>query len=166
MNPPTKPAVVSSAPYRIRAAAGTDVPALLGLMRELAAFERYLPHFAVTEAELLARGFPATGKPEYFARVADGGESGLLGYAVYYFVSFTYDLKPTLVLKELYVRSTDRSLGLGAALFENVQTEAQRFDCGQIKWAVLPDNLRAKEFYRRQGGTPDKQWEWWCRPVK
>ena len=78
----------------VRAATSGDVPALLGLMRELAVFERYLDRFAVTEAELLRRGFPAAGEPEYFAFVAES-PTGLAGYAVYYLIPFTYDLKPS-----------------------------------------------------------------------
>jgi len=150
---------------RVRAATATDVPALLALMRELAAFERYLDRFAVTAEELLQRGFAATGQPEFFALVAEASAGGLLGYAVYYLIPFTYDLKPTLVLKELYVRGADRSAGWGAMLLDYLLVEAQRRGCGQIRWAVLPDNDRAKEFYRRWGGAPDGQWEYWQRTL-
>lgn len=154
---------MSEGTCRIRAATPTDVPALLGLMRELAAFERYLEHFAVTEAELQRRGFPATGDPEFGAFVAESPTGGLGGYAVYYLIPFTYDLRPTLVLKELFVRAADRSAGMGMALLEQVNKEARRRGCGQIRWSVLPENDRAKVFYRRWGGGPDAQWEYWQR---
>jgi ribosomal protein S18 acetylase RimI-like enzyme len=148
---------------RVRAARPADVPALLGLMRELAGFERYLDSFAVTEAELRRRGFPAAGEPEFNAFVAESGDGAVAGYAVSYLIPFTHDLKPTLVLKELFVRPADRSAGLGAALLQQVSAEARRRGCGRIRWAVLPDNDRAKAFYRRWGGTPDAQWEYWQR---
>lgn len=132
-------------------------------MRELAAFERYLESFAVTETELHRRGFPAAGAPEFFALVAEDSAGGLSGYAVYYLIPFTYDLKPTLVLKELFVRTSARAAGVGAALLERLLADALRLRCGRINWAVLPDNDRAKTFYRRWGGQPDHQWEYWRR---
>ncbi|MBD8593400.1 MULTISPECIES: hypothetical protein [unclassified Pseudomonas] len=41
----------------VRAAAATDVPVLIELMRALAAFEDYLDDFRVDEQSLLARAF-------------------------------------------------------------------------------------------------------------
>lgn len=156
---------MNEARHFIRAATAADVPELLSLMRELAAFERYLDRFAVTEPELLRRGFPTAGEPEFRALVAEGPAGPLAGYAIYYLIPFTYDLKPTLVLKELFVCASRRSAGLGAALLDRVQVEARRRGCGLIRWAVLPDNDRAKEFYRRWGATLDRQWEYWQREV-
>lgn len=156
---------MSGLPLRIRRATPGDVPVLLALMRELAAFERYLDRFAVTEAELLRRGFPATGEPEFFALVAEDPAGRLVGYAVYHFIPFTYDLRPTLVLKELFVRETVRSAGVGVALLDRLLAVARSHGCGLIKWAVLPENERAKAFYRRWGGSPDPQWEYWRREV-
>ena len=147
----------------VRPASRADVPALLGLMRELAAFERYLDRFAVTESELRRRGFPAGGAAEFHAFVHEDVSGRLNGYAVCYLVPFTYDLRPTLVLKELYVRASRRSAGLGAALLDRVLAEARRLRCGLIRWALLPDNRRAQGFYRRWEGRQDKQWEHWVR---
>jgi len=151
--------------FRVRAATPVDVPALLDLMRELAAFEHYRDSFGVTQAELRRRGFPVAGEPEFHAVVAETPAGGLAGYAVYHLLPFTYDLKPTLVLKELFVRLPDRSAGLGTALLDQVLREARRRGCRQIRWAVLPGNDRAKAFYRRWGGAPDAQWEYWRRDV-
>ena len=63
------------------------------------------------------------------------------------------------------MRAADRSAGLGAALLDQVLAEARRRECGQIKWAVLPDNDRAKAFSRRWSGAHDSQWEYWQREV-
>jgi diamine N-acetyltransferase len=147
--------------YLIRRAARTDVGELIKLMAELADFEGYLEEFTVTPDELLRRGFPTSGAPQFEATVAERSDGSLAAYAVTYVVPYTYNLKPTLVLKELFVRPVDRSRGVGESLFATVRARAAREGCGFVKWAVLITNARAKRFYRRCGGSPDDKWEYW-----
>ena len=61
-------------------ATAADIPALLGLMRGLAAYERYAADFQVTEAVLLAQGF-AGGARDFEALLAGeaGGGPGVAG---------------------------------------------------------------------------------------
>lgn len=150
---------------RVRRAGPADVRQLLGLMRELAAFECYLNEFAVTEIELRKRGFPKDGPPQFFALLVEDLLGLTVGYAVYHLVAFTFGLCPTLVLKELYVRDSHRGQGAGRRLLDRVLEDAIGRGCGKISWAVLPSNDRAKSFYRRWGGRPDTDWEYWTRPV-
>jgi GNAT superfamily N-acetyltransferase len=94
-----------------------DVAAVLALMRELAVFERYIAHFRVTEADLLEHGFGA--HPRFGVFVAEHGVA-IIGIAVHYQIPWTFDLRPILVLKELFVSETARGLGAGTALFDLV----------------------------------------------
>jgi GNAT superfamily N-acetyltransferase len=143
-------------------AVADDIPDLLEMMRELAAFEEYLQDFAVTEPELHRRGFSRSGMPpEYFAWIAREESGTAIGYAVAYLVPFTYDLKPALVLKELYVRKENRRRGSGKNLLNAVETFARAHGSGLIRWAVLPGNKRAERFYRSWGGEADTQWNYW-----
>lgn len=135
------------------------------MMRELAAFEGYLADFAVTEADLLQRGFPETGSPQFLAFVASDAIGPLVGYAVCYTIPFTYDLKPTLVVKELFVREACRREGIGRGLLREIECAARERGCGLIRWAVLPGNERAERLYRAWGGEPDMQWCYWRRQV-
>ena len=150
---------------RVRAAGPGDAGALLALMRELAAFEGYLSHFQVAAADLLARGLAPAGAPEFIAFVAERQGEGLLGYAVVVETPFTFDLRPTLTLKELYVRETARGTGAGGALFERVRAHGRARGAGRLKWDVLPTNEPARAFYRRAGGAPDPDWERWLLPL-
>lgn len=145
--------------FEIRPFQREDAAALLQLMEELAAFEDYLEAFSVREADLIDRGLGA--HPEFFAHVADSPEDGLVGMMVFYFVTYTYDLAPELVLKEFYVRPEWRSAGLGQALFAALRTIAQANGCRRIKWLVLKNNERAKRFYQRLGASRDDKWENW-----
>lgn len=150
---------------RIRTATATDTEPLLGMMRELAAFEDYLDAFAVTAEELRRRGCPESGPSQFTAVVAESPDGRLAGYAVGYCVPFTYDLRPTMVMKELFVRPSWRGSGVGGALFAEMRARAEASGCGLLRWAVLPSNDRAKEFYRHHGGSPDSKWEYWCMPL-
>lgn len=143
----------------VRAAEQSDVPALLAMMRELAGFEDYLDDFRVDEQALLSRAFGPDARCEVL--VADGG-GHLAGYAVVLAIPFTFDLRPTLLLKELYVREGYRRAGLGQALMQGIALLAQRKGAGRLKWDVLRGNARAsllrppgRQARRQMGGLPD-----------
>ncbi|HET9396074.1 MAG TPA: hypothetical protein VFO36_08455, partial [Nitrospiraceae bacterium] len=87
----------------VRYAEPADGARLLILMQQLATFEGYGDRFRVTEADLLQRGLCAADlgrQPQFTAIVAQTTAEELAGYAVVYEIPFTYDLAPTLVLKE------------------------------------------------------------------
>ena len=146
--------------FRIRPWLENDAAPLLELMMALAEFEGYSEDFRVTQQALLQNG---RGDDRRFeALVAEEVASGaLLGMAVTYQQSWTYDLQPTVVLKELFVAPEARRLGLGAKLFEAVKDRARDLGASRINWTVLAGNDRAKAFYRDLGGTHDEKWEPW-----
>ncbi len=139
----------------VREARAEDVPALLPLMRELARFEDYLKDFAVDEAQLLARAFGREPQCRVFVAEAAGT---LLGYAVALEIAFTYDLRPSVLLKELFVAAPARSLGIGERLLAAVARFALAHGAGRMKWDVLAGNADAERFYQRLGGRPDGKW--------
>jgi len=148
----------------IRTAVAADAGALLPLMKRLAVFEGYAAQFAVTEHDLIERGLGAP-SAQFTAIVAEHAPGRLRGYAVVCVLPFTYDLRPTLILKELFVDDSGRSRGAGAAIMAAVVAHARGLGCGRLKWDVLPGNARAKSFYRRLGGQPDMAWEGWILPL-
>jgi GNAT superfamily N-acetyltransferase len=152
-------------PPVVRLAGPADAEPLVALMRELARFEDYEAHFRVTPADLLARGLAPPAAPQFHAFVAERQGSDLLGYAVVLETPFTYDLRPTLTLKELYVRESARGTGAGSALFDRVLAHCRERGAGRLKWDVLPTNEPARAFYRRAGGAPDPEWERWILPL-
>lgn len=141
----------------IRPARRRDLRELLVLMRGLAAFEKYLDAFAVTESNLARRAFGRS--PQCRITVAqDRVSRALVGYAVTVTTPFTYDLKPTVTLKELFVRNAFRSRGVGEALFRAVASQALEAGAGRLKWDVLAGNRRAESFYRALGGRRVRKW--------
>ncbi|MDB5974220.1 MAG: GCN5-related N-acetyltransferase [Nevskia sp.] len=145
---------------QIRDALHTDIPDLLRLMRSLAEFEGYRADFAVTARDLAIRGFGP--RPEFYAKLAIDTETDTAaGMAVYYLVPFTYDLRPTLVLKELYVDIGYRGQNIGEQLVRALARQARRFGCGRMRWDVLHGNHDAERFYQRLGGQREDYWVAW-----
>ena len=141
----------------IRDALPSDIPQLLRLMRALAEVEHYSADFAVGARDLEIRGFGA--QLQFFTKLAIDAEQAIaVGMAVFYLLPFTYDLRPTLVLKELYVDASYRDRGVGARLMAAVAQSALRQGCGRMRWDVLRGNHHAERFYRRLGGTLEDQW--------
>lgn len=135
-----------------------DVKDVLSLMRELAVYERYIDQFRVTESDIIENGLSASPRFGVFVAEMDGD---ILGIAVHYEVPWTYDLKPVLVLKELFVSKHARALGAGRALLAQIEKHALEIDASRIAWTVLKDNEAAKQFYMKAGGQKDAAWELW-----
>lgn len=132
-------------------------------MKALARFEGYEDDFRVTEEDLCLMGLGA--RPAFGALVAER-QGQLEGYAAYYIIPFTYRMRPTLVLKELYVSAEARSVGAGRQLFEAVYAVAAEAGAAQMEWLVLPDNHVAKRFYKARGRFQDQAWERWGLAVR
>lgn len=144
----------------IRRAVAADAPQLLSLMRGLAQFEGYDDRFAVTVDALLERGFSPQRPPEFIAWVAEA-DGKLLGYAVIYTIAFTFDLRPTLVLKELFIDSAARGRFFGHGLMQAIIEHGRSVNARLIRWQVLPSNEPAKGFYRQHAASADTDWENW-----
>lgn len=144
----------------IRRALASDASQLLSLMRGLARFEGYDDRFAVTVETLLERGFAPHRPPEFIAWVAEI-DGKLVGYGVIYVIPFTFDLRPTVVLKELFIDESARGRNFGHELMRAVIDHARSINARLIRWQVLPDNTPAKNFYRQHGAVADGDWENW-----
>lgn len=144
----------------VRAFCHNDRFELLDLMRGLARFEGYLDDFAVTADDLITYGLSKA--PRFHAFVAQrDGIGDLLGMIVLYELPWTYDMRPKLVMKELFVRPGFRGQGIGAALFDRAKRHATQVNASSLNWTVLKTNNRAMTFYRKLDGRPDPIWDLW-----
>ncbi|QND57165.1 GNAT family N-acetyltransferase [Mesorhizobium huakuii] len=139
-----------------------DVAAVLALMRALAVFEGYDDKFHLTEADLITHGLGPS--PRFGVFVAEL-EGVVVGIAVHYLIPWTYDLKPVVWLKELYVAETARGMSVGHALVKRLRDHAINIGASAIKWTVQQSNMPAKAFYRSLDGRADEIWELWQMPI-
>ncbi|GAC1538483.1 MAG: GNAT family N-acetyltransferase [Myxococcales bacterium] len=139
----------------LRPAKPLDVPLLLELIRELAAYEREPDAVVATEASLLRDGFgPA---PRYRALVAEW-DGTPAGFALWFFNYSTWLGKPGLYLEDLFVRPALRGKGIGKALLCELAAVAVREGCGRFQWQVLDWNEPSIGFYESLGARAMTEW--------
>lgn len=139
----------------IRAANPSDTSTILGLIRDLATYERAPNDVVATEESLRAVLFG----PEPAARVVLIFEGDLaVGFAVYFFNFSTWLGRPGLYLEDLFVKPEARGRGYGRALLVHLAKIARERQCGRMEWAVLNWNESAIGFYKKLGAAPLHDW--------
>jgi GNAT superfamily N-acetyltransferase len=139
----------------IRNATPQDVSAILGLMLELAEFEKLMHLFVATEPGLHDALFGA--KPAAEALVAE--EDGVIvGYALFFQNYSTFVGKRGLYLEDLYVKPSVRGSGLGTKMLRALAALAVERQCGRFEWTVLDWNQNAIGFYEKMGATVLPDW--------
>jgi GNAT superfamily N-acetyltransferase len=142
----------------IRAAAADDVPVILELVRELAAYERE-PDAVEATAPMLASALFGT-SPAATCHVAVL-EGEVVGFALWYVTFSTWKGLPGLWLEDLYVRPEARGHGLGKALLQRLAAVCVERGYARFEWWVLDWNVDAQGFYRSLGACPEDDWTVW-----
>ncbi|MCU0921398.1 MAG: GNAT family N-acetyltransferase [Burkholderiaceae bacterium] len=139
----------------LRAAEPRDVPAIVGLIRELAEFEKLTHLVQVTPQSLHPHLFGD--RPAAEAVVAERGAQ-VVGFALFFTNFSTFLGKPGLYLEDLYVQPAHRGSGIGRALLTHLAALANQRDYGRFEWSVLDWNVNAIRFYERMGATLMPEW--------
>jgi len=142
-------------PFELRAAEPRDVPAIVGLITELAEFEHLTHLLQVTPQSLHPHLFGP--RPAAEAMVAQlGGE--VVAFALFFTNFSTFLAKPGLYLEDLYVQPAHRGRGLGRALLERLGALAVERGYGRFEWSVLDWNENAIRFYEKMGASLLPDW--------
>jgi len=139
----------------IRPATPADVPAILGFVRELAAYEREPDAVAATEAMLAAALFGE--RPAAEAVIAEA-EGVTAGFALFFHNFSTWTGRRGLYLEDLYVTPAARGMGLGKALLRHLAGIAVARGCARFEWSVLDWNAPAIGLYRAMGAIGMDEW--------
>jgi GNAT superfamily N-acetyltransferase len=141
--------------FTLRSAEPRDLDAVVGLIGELAAFERLTHLLEVTPASLAPHLFGSL--PSVECAVAEAGGE-VVAFALFFPNFSTFLGRPGLYLEDLYVQPAHRGAGLGRALFAHVAALAASRGCGRFEWSVLDWNAAAIAFYERLGATLLPDW--------
>lgn len=131
-----------------------DMQSVLGLIQELAIFEKEPEAVLITVEDLIRDGFGPV--PLFNVFVAEV-ESEIVGIALYYYRYSTWKGK-TLHLEDLVVKEKMRGTGLGYALYSEIMKQAKKDKVRRIDWNVLDWNTPAIEFYEKSGAKVLKEW--------
>jgi hypothetical protein len=141
--------------FALRPAEPRDVPAIVGLIRELAEFERLTHLVEVTPQSLHPQLFGSRPAAEAVVAERDGAA---IGFALFFTNFSTFLGKPGLYLEDLYVQPAERGRGVGRALLEHLAALANARGYGRFEWSVLDWNVDAIRFYERMGATLLPEW--------
>jgi GNAT superfamily N-acetyltransferase len=136
--------------YTIRKATEDDFEGILGLIKELAAFEN-APEKVLNTVEQMKEE-----QDLFHCYVAEkGGE--IIGMALYYFAYYTWVGK-SLYLDDLYVKKAYRGHRIGSDLLELLFQVARENNCKRVRWQVLNWNAPAIALYKKCGADIDNEW--------
>jgi len=146
---------MSTHKHLLRAAEPRDVAAIVGLIRELADFERLTHLLRVTPETLQPHLF---GDKPVVESVVGEVNGEVVAFALFFTNFSTFLARPGLYLEDLYVRPEHRGRGLGRALLEHLGALAVQRDYGRFEWSVLDWNEHAIRFYQAMGATVMPEW--------
>ena len=137
-----------------------DVPAVVGLVRELAEYEKAAHEVRLTEQQLHDRLFSAA--PALFGHVAvadDGVVPGeVVGMALWFLNFSTWRGTHGIYLEDLYVQPAHRGTGLGRELLRTLSALCVERGYSRLEWSVLDWNTPSIEFYKTAGAAPMDEW--------
>jgi len=135
----------------IRKASEEDFPAILLLIKELAAFEK-APEKVTNSVEQMKKE-----KDLFQCHVAETETGEIVGMAIYFFAFYTWVGK-SLYLDDIYVKESFRGQKTGTELLKKVFEVAQKEECKRVRWQVLNWNKPAIEMYKKRGADIDDEW--------
>ena len=140
--------------YIIRDAKQNDMKSVLGLIKELALFEREPDEVIITEDQLIKDGFST--EPKFKCFVAEVNEE-VVGIALLYPRYSTWK-GPAIHLEDLIVTKKHRGNGIGFALFSKFIKYSYDLKVKRVQWVVLDWNTNAIDFYKRNGAVVLDDW--------
>jgi GNAT superfamily N-acetyltransferase len=138
----------------VRLSTPVDMPHVLRLIKELAAFEKEPDAVTITEDTLINEGF---GKNPLFTCFVAEVEKEIVGMALVYDRFSTWKGR-SIHLEDLVVNEKMRGTGVGKALYTKVIKYAAERNVKRLEWVVLDWNKNAIDFYKKSGAVLLKDW--------
>ena len=140
----------------IRNAKESDIQNIIGLIKELAEFEKLLHLVKITETDMKNVLFGEN----KFVQVLLAEYDGILAGQALFFNNFSTFLgKPGIYLEDLYVKPEFRGKGIGKALLDKLISIAKEKNFGRVEWCVLDWNKSAIDFYKSIGAVELEEWK-------
>jgi L-amino acid N-acyltransferase YncA len=139
----------------IRTATAGDVPAIVDMIHELAAYEKAEHEVEATEADIHRALFGES--PAVFAHIAET-DGRIEGFALWFLNYSTWRGAHGIYLEDLYVRTSARRRGHGRALLAELARICVARGYGRLDWSVLDWNAPSIGFYTSLGAVPQDEW--------
>jgi Sortase and related acyltransferases len=140
--------------FNLRFADIKDIPLILGLIKELADYEKMLPEVVATEELLTESLFERK-----MAEVIIGEfKNEPVSFALFFHNFSTFLGRPGLYLEDLYVKPEARGKGIGKIMLSFLAKLAIERKCGRLEWWCLDWNKPSVRFYKQLGAVPMEDW--------
>jgi len=139
---------------KIRRGTKQDLPRVLELVKELAAYERAANDVINTVSLMEKDGF---GPNPIFGFFVAEDENAIVGLSLFYWRYSTWKGK-RLWLEDIIVTEKERGKGVGKVLFDRTMQHALDENCSGMMWQVLDWNEPAINFYRKYGASIGGEW--------
>jgi GNAT superfamily N-acetyltransferase len=139
----------------IRRVQESDVDAVVGLVHDLAEYERAPQECHLTAEQLRTALFGET--PALFGHVAEV-DGVVVGCALWFLNFSTWRGVHGIYLEDLYVKPEQRGSGLGKALLTALAQECVSRKLDRLEWSVLNWNTPSIDFYKSLGAFPQDEW--------
>jgi ribosomal protein S18 acetylase RimI-like enzyme len=134
----------------IREAQISDVPAIISLLADFAAFENLSEYLTISEADLQEAMFGEGSFVEGLICEVDGDTAG---FAIFYPRFSSFRGQRGYYLEDIYVDSAYRGRGFGEALLREIARKGKARGFQRIDFQVLEWNSAAIEFYKALGAV-------------
>ena len=138
----------------IREALDSDVPGILKLLSDFAAFENLSEFLTISEADLHNAMFGPGGFVEGLVCGIDGETAG---FAIFYPRFSSFRGQTGYYLEDIYIDEAYRGRGLGERLLQAIARKGKSRGFTRIDFQVLEWNFAAIEFYKALGAVLDDQ---------
>lgn len=134
----------------IRDAQLSDVPKIVSLLADFAAFENLSEYLTITEEDLREAMFGEGAFVEGLICDLDGETAG---FAIFYPRFSSFRGQRGYYLEDIYVDSAYRGRGFGEALLREIARKGKARGFERIDFQVLEWNFAAIEFYKSLGAV-------------
>lgn len=137
---------------KLRKAEPADFEKILGMIKELAEFEKSSDQLTNTVERMTAE------KDFFNCFMIETPDRKTVGYVVYYYCYYTWTGK-ALYMDDLYIKPEYRGQGIGSRVLDRIINLAKETGCHKIRWQVLEWNTPAINLYKKAGaqvGSPDR----------
>jgi len=139
---------------KIQKAEKSDLPHILNLIKELAAYENSLDQVSITLEQLEKDGFAEN--PSYYCLIAKKNHK-IIGMSFYWIRYSTWKGK-FLFLEDFIIKKNHRESGVGQALFNETIKICQKNKLNGMCWQVLDWNTPAINFYKKYNAEISSKW--------
>ena len=141
--------------FSIRPVQAGDIPAIFGMIAELAEFEK-LSHLLIVDEQKL---HDALLGPQPACEGLIGEDNGApVAYSLFFHNFSTFLGRKGLYLEDLYVKPEYRGKGYAKTMLKQLARLALQRDCARFEWSVLDWNENAIRFYQSLGADVMPDW--------